>query len=193
VVHRSDDSGTTKLFTTFLSDYSKTWESQVGADSTVKWPVGTGANGNDGVAGQVKQTEGAIGYVELAYALQSDFTTADVQNSEGNFVAPTTASSQAAAASVKAPPDLGVETINAPGADSYPVASATHIVVYKDMCKAGLSETDAQNVVGFLDYALGDGQDVATQLDYATVPSSLLDADKQAVAGLECNGKPISG
>jgi phosphate transport system substrate-binding protein len=193
VVHRSDDSGTTKLFTTFLADYSKTWESQVGADSTVKWPVGTGANGNDGVAGQVKQTEGAIGYVELAYALQSDFTTADVQNSEGNFVAPTTASSQAAAASVKAPPDLGVETINAPGADSYPVASATHIVVYKDMCKAGLSETDAQNVVGFLDYALGDGQDVATQLDYATVPSSLLDADKQAVAGLECNGKPISG
>jgi phosphate transport system substrate-binding protein len=193
VVHRSDDSGTTKLFTTFLADYSKTWESQVGVDSTVKWPTGTGANGNDGVAGAIKQTQGAIGYVELAYALQSGFTTADVQNSAGSFVAPSLGSSQAAASTVKVPSNLGVVSVNAPGSDAYPIASATHIMVYQDMCKAGLSQTDAENVVGFLDYALGDGQSVAKQLDYAGDPPDLLDEAKRAVAGLECNGQPIAG
>ena len=165
----------------------------MGADSTVKWPVGTGANGNDGVAGAIKQTDGSIGYVELAYALQSDFTSANVQNSSGNFIPPSLASSQAAAANVKVPPNLGIISVNAPGADAYPIASATHIMVYKDMCKAGLSQTDAQNVVGFLDYALGDGQGVATKLDYAGDPSQLLSKARQAVSGLECNGQPISG
>ena len=193
VVHRSDDSGTTKLFTTFLGDYSQAWTNGPGVDSTVQWPTGTGANGNDGVAAAVKQTEGSIGYVELAYALQSDFTTADVKNSAGNYVAPTLASSQAAAASVKVPSDLGIVSVNASGSDAYPIASATHIMVYQDMCKAGLSQTDAQNVVGFLDYALGDGQSTATQLDYAGDPSNVLDSAKQAVAGLQCNGQPISG
>jgi phosphate transport system substrate-binding protein len=192
IVHRSDDSGTTKLFTTFLSDYSPGWESQIGADSTVKWPTGTGANGNDGVAASINQTEGAIGYIELAYALQGNFTTADVRNSAGKFVAPNLQSSQAAAANVKVPANLGIISINAPGADSYPIASATHLMVYQDMCKAGLDQTTAQNVAGFLDYALGDGQKTATQLDYAGDPPELLDKAKQAVAGLECNGKPIA-
>jgi phosphate transport system substrate-binding protein len=192
VVHRSDDSGTTKLFTTFLSDYSKDWESQVGADSTVKWPTGTGANGNDGVAAAIKQTEGSIGYIELAYALQGNDTTVDVQNSAGKFVAPSLQSSQAAAANLKIPANLGIISINAPGADSYPIASATHLMVYQDMCKAGLDQTAAQNVAGFVDYVLGDGQKTATQLDYAGDPPELLDKAKQAVSGLECNGQPIS-
>jgi phosphate transport system substrate-binding protein len=191
VVHRSDDSGTTKLFTTFLADYSSEWDSQVGVDSTVKWPTGTGANGNDGVAGGIKQTDGAIGYVELAYALQSGFTTADVKNADGEYVAPTLESSQAAADSVKVPANLGIVSVNAPGAGAYPIASATHIMVYQDMCRAGLDETAAQNVVAFLDYALGDGQDTAAKLDYAGDPPKLLDAARQAVAGLQCNGKAI--
>jgi len=191
VVHRSDDSGTTKLFTTFLEAYSPEWKSQVGADSTVKWATGTGANGNDGVAGEVKRTEGAIGYVELAYALQSDFTTADVQNSEGQFVAPTLDSTKAAAESVDAPEDLRFLTVDAPGADSYPIASGTYALVYQDMCKAGVDEAAADNVVRFLDYGLGDGQQVAEQLDYAGDPESLVSAAQDKVDGLECNGKTI--
>jgi len=192
VVHRSDDSGTTKLFTTFLSDYSPTWKSQVGADSTVKWPTGTGANGNDGVAGAIKQTTGSVGYVELAYALQSGFTTAAVKNSEGNYVAPDLKSTSAAAANIKVPSNLGVLSVNAPGADSYPIASATHLMTYKDLCKAGLSKTDAENVVGFLNYALGPGQATEEKLSYAKDPANILGPTKQAVAGLECNGKPVS-
>jgi phosphate transport system substrate-binding protein len=192
IVHRSDDSGTTKLFTTFLSDYSPTWKSQVGADSTVKWPTGTGANGNDGVAGAIKQTSGSVGYVELAYALQSGFTTASVKNSDGNYVAPDLKSTSAAAANIKLPSNLGVLSVNAPGADSYPIASATHLMTYKDLCKAGLSKTDAENVVGFLNYALGSGQATEEKLSYAKDPANILGPTKQAVAGLQCNGKPVS-
>jgi phosphate transport system substrate-binding protein len=194
VVHRSDDSGTTKLFTTFLSDYSSEWKSKVGVDSTVKWPTGTGANGNDGVAGGVKQTEGAVGYVELAYALQNNFTTADVKNSAGKYVTPDLKSTQAAAASAKVPADLRFVAVNAPGSGSYPIASGTDVLVYKDMCKAGISEGTAKNVVKFLDYGLSSaGQKVAESIQYAADPPSLLAAAKKQVAGLECNGKPITG
>ena len=192
VIHRSDDSGTTKLFTTFLSDYSPTWKSQVGADSTVKWPTGTGANGNDGVAGAIKQTSGSVGYVELAYALQGGFTTASVKNSDGNYVAPDLKSTTAAASNIKLPSNLGVLSVNAPGADSYPIASATHLMTYKDLCKAGLSKTDAQNVVGFLDYVLGPGQDTEAKLSYAKDPPNVLGPAQKAAAGLECNGSPVS-
>lgn len=198
VVHRSDDSGTTKLYTTFLADYSKDWESQVGVDSTVQWPTGTGAKGNDGVAGAVKQTEGSIGYVELAYALQNDFTTADVKNADGEYVAATLDSTSAAGANVdfgsaQDLADHGVVTINAPGADTYPIASDTNILVYKDMCKAGLDEKTAQNVVGWIDYALGEGQSIAPDLEYAPLPANILQADQENLASLECNGQPLSG
>jgi phosphate transport system substrate-binding protein len=164
----------------------------VGVDSTVKWPTGTGANGNDGVAGAIKQTSGSIGYVELAYALQSGFTTAAVKNSEGQFVAPDLKSTTAAAANIKVPSNLGVLSVNAPGADSYPVASATHLMTYQDLCKAGLSKTDAENVVGFLNYVLGPGQATEEKLSYAKDPSNILGPAKQAVSGLECNGSPVS-
>jgi phosphate transport system substrate-binding protein len=191
VVHRSDDSGTTKLFTTFLSDYSPSWKSSVGADSTVKWPTGTGATGNDGVAGAIQQTAGSIGYVELAYAIQSGFTTSAVQNSAGKFVQPTLSSSKAAAANVKVPRNLGIISVNAPGAGSYPITSATHLMTYQDLCKAGLPATDAENVVGFLDYALGAGQATAKKLNYAGDPPNVLGPARKAVDGLQCNGKPV--
>jgi phosphate transport system substrate-binding protein len=196
VVHRSDDSGTTKLYTTFLGDSSKEWESQVGVDSTVKWPTGTGAKGNDGVAGAVKQTQGSIGYVEQAYALQNDFTTADVKNSAGNYVAPTLDSTAAAGSNVSfgSASNLakkGVTTINAPGADTYPIASDTNILVYQDMCKAGLSEDTAKNVVAWVNFMLGSGQGIAKQLDYAPLPSNILQADKENISNLQCNGQPI--
>ena len=192
VVHRSDESGTTALFTQFLDETNQQWHEQVGTDKTVKWPTGTGANGNEGVAGAVQQTEGAIGYVELAYALQNEFTTAAVQNKAGKFVAPTLESTSAAGEGVKFPPDLRFSAINASTAPkAYPIASGTFVIVYEDLCKAGKSEETAENVVTFLDYGLGEGQQVAEKLNYAGLPPELLEASQAKVDGLECNGKPI--
>jgi phosphate transport system substrate-binding protein len=191
VVHRSDESGTTKLFTTFLSDYSPEWKSSVGADKTVKWPTGTGAKGNAGVAGGIKQTDGSIGYVEEAYALQNNFTTADVKNKTGAFIPATLASTSAAGEGLTVPADLRFSAINAPGAKAYPIASATFILVYEDMCKAGKSKDAAQRVVNWLNYGLGAGQGVAKTLQYAPLPAAIHDKAQAKVDGLICNGQPL--
>jgi phosphate transport system substrate-binding protein len=191
VCHRSDESGTTKLFTQFLADYSPAWKSGPGVDKTVKWPTGTGAKGNDGVAACVKQNQGAVGYVEQAFALQNGFTTADVKNKSGKYVAPTLASTSAAGVGLRVPSDLRFSAIDAPGAVAYPIASATFILVYKDMCKAGLSSTQAQRVKNWLDYAEGDGQKVAPQLQYAPLPAALHTQALAKVKGLTCNGKAL--
>ena len=137
VIHRSDSSGTTKGFTTFLEDYSPTWKSQVGADKDVKWPTGTGAAKNSGVAAAIKQTAGAIGYVEQAYALENNFTYAAVKNSSGSYVLPTIANTSAAAVGIPIPADLGISTINSKNAAAYPIVSQTFLDVYTDPCKAG--------------------------------------------------------
>src|SRR2546421_5240579 len=191
VVHRSDESGTTKGFTTFLSDYSPEWKSKVGADKTVKWPTGTGAKGNDGVAAAVKQQSGAIGYVEEAYALQNNFTTASVKNSSGKFVAPSLASTTKAGEGVKGPKDLGISIINSPNPASYPISSQTFVIVYKDSCNAGKSHGTAKALKQFVDYGLGTGQDVLGQLQYAKLPSAVLSKAKAAASTLECNGAPV--
>jgi phosphate transport system substrate-binding protein len=193
VVHRSDSSGTTAGFTTFLAAYSATWKSQIGTGKDVKWPTGTGAKGNAGVAGAVKQTTGAVGYVEQAYALQNNFTFASVKNKAGNYVLPTLASTTAAGVGLKVPADLRFTAINSPNAQSYPIASQTFLIVYKDMCKAGVAQGTATNVVKFLNYGLGAGQDVLAQLEYAKLPASLLTKAKAKVAKLTCNGSPITG
>ena len=191
VAHRSDESGTTKLFTTFLSDYSPEWASKVGSDKTVKWPTGTGAKGNAGVAGAVKQTDGAVGYVEQAYALQNNFTTADVKNKSGKFVAPSLQSTSAAGQGLTVPQDLRFSAINSPNPDAYPIASATFIIVYEDMCKAGKSKDTAQRVTNWLNYALGPGQQVATQLQYAPLPSNIKSKAQAKVDALKCNGAAL--
>jgi phosphate transport system substrate-binding protein len=192
VVHRSDESGTTKGFTTFLSAYSPEWKTKVGADKTVKWPTGTGAKGNDGVAAAVKQQQGAVGYVEEAYALQSNFTTAAVKNKSGNYVDPTLASTTAAGEGVKIPKDLGISIIDAPNPKAYPISSQTFVIVYKDMCKAGRSQGTASAVKKFIDYGLGAGQDVLGQLQYAKLPAAVLSKAKEAAGTLTCNGQPIA-
>jgi phosphate transport system substrate-binding protein len=191
VVHRSDESGTTKLFTTFLSDYSRQWSSQVGADKTVKWPTGTGAKGNAGVAGGVKQTDGSVGYVEQAYALQNNFTTADVKNKSGKFIAPSLASTSAAGEGVKVPQDLRFDAINSPNPNAYPIASATFLLVYQDMCKAGKSSDVAQRVANWLNYALGAGQQVAPELQYAPLPDAIKTKAQAKVDALTCNGQKL--
>jgi phosphate transport system substrate-binding protein len=197
VVHRSDSSGTTKGFTTFLEDYSPTWKSQVGADKTVKWPVGTGAAKNAGVAAAIKQTSGAIGYVEQAYALENGFTYASVKNAAGNYETPTIANTSAAAVGIKVPPDLGISTINAAGKDAYPIVSQTFLDAYQDACKDGKASTAvAKGLKTFLTYAVGDGQQTlgsgGSKLPYAPLPASLAVKAKAQLSKLACNGSPIS-
>jgi phosphate transport system substrate-binding protein len=193
VVHRSDESGTTKGFTTFLSAYSASWKSQVGADKTVKWPTGTGAKGNDGVAAAIKQTDNSIGYVEQAYALANNFSYASVKNKSGTFVAPTLSSTSAAGDGLTIPSDLGVSTIDAPGAQAYPIASQTFIDTYKDPCKSlGMKQGDAKAMGAFLDYILGNGQSQLEQLQYAKLPSDLLGKSKQVAGSLTCNGSALT-
>jgi phosphate transport system substrate-binding protein len=193
VVHRSDASGTTKGFVTFLSDYSPAWTAAAGKpDKTVKWRTGTGAAKNAGVAAAVKQTVGAIGYVEQAYALQNGMTYASVKNSHGAFIAPSLAATTAAAVGIKVPPDLTVSTINSPNAAAYPIASQTFLIVYRDMCKAGVAKGTASGVKKLLAYGLGAGQQIEAQLDYASLPATLLAKDTAQLGKLTCNGAPLT-
>ena len=195
VIHRSDSSGTSAGFTGFLASVDPEWKSKVGEGKTVEWPTGTGEKGNAGVAGGVQQTAGAIGYVEQAYALEHNFTYASVKNKAGNFVAPTLASTSAAAEGVTVPANLGIK-ISAPSAPTaYPITSQTFVVVNKDLCKAGTpgGEAAAKGVVKFLDYGLGEGQAILAKADYAALPAAILTKSKEAVTGLECNGAPLGG
>jgi phosphate transport system substrate-binding protein len=193
VVHRSDSSGTTAGFTGFLSDVDPEFKSKVGEGKEVPWPTGTGGKGNAGVAGAVKQTVGAVGYVEQAYALQNGFTYASVKNEAGKYIEPTLASTSAAGVGVKIPADLGVKVINSPNPDAYPIASQTFIVVNKDLCKAGGpgGEEAAKGVVKFIEYGLGTGQGILAQADYAKLPAPILAKSKEAQKSLQCNGAPI--
>jgi phosphate transport system substrate-binding protein len=191
VCHRSDESGTTKNFTQFLADYSKEWASGPGVDKTVKWPVGTGAKGNDGVAGCVKQTDGAVGYVEQAYALQNDFTTAAVKNKEGQFVEPSLEATSAAGVGAQVPDDLKFSTINAPGEKTYPISAVTFLLVWQDQCKVGIKPATAKLIKSWLDYALGGGQEVAPDLEYAPLPDPIRQKAQAKVDALQCNGSAI--
>ena len=192
VVHRSDSSGTTKGFTQFLAAYSPEWDKGPGVDKEIKWPTGTGAKGNDGVAAAVKQTDGAIGYVEQAYALQNGFTFADVKNKAGNFVAPTLESTSAAAEGIEVPEDLGVSTIDAPGDQAYPIVSQTFAITYKDACKAGIAEDKAKGLKFFFNYLINEGQETIQKLSYAPIPDSLKTKVQAAVDAMQCNGAAIS-
>src|SRR3954470_23645784 len=193
VCHRSDESGTTKNFAQFLANYSPEWESGPGVDKSVKWPTGTGAKGNDGVAACIKQNAGAVGYVEQAYALANDFTFASVKNKAGNFVAPTLDSTSAAGVGLEIPDDLRISTIDAPGDQAYPITALTFLLVYQDVCKAGADAGKAKALKAWLDYAEGDGQNVAGELQYAKLPNELHQKAQAKVDGLRCNGQPISG
>ena len=197
VVHRSDSSGTTAGFTTFLSDTDPAWKSQVGTDKEVKWPTGTGAAKNSGVAAAVKQTDGAIGYVEQAYAIENNFTYAAVKNSKGQFVLPSIQNTSSAANGITVPADLGISTINSSGSGAYPVVSQTFLDVYKDPCKSGGAKASvASGLKKFLTYAFGPGQQTlgagSSQLPYAPLPSSLASKDNAQLATMTCNGSPIS-
>jgi phosphate transport system substrate-binding protein len=174
VVHRSDGSGTTWIFTDYLSAISPAWASGPGRGKAVDWPVGLGGKGNEGVAGQIKQTPGTIGYVELAYAHQNRLAIALVKNAAGEFVEPTVASITAAAAGAIAQlpdsSDYRISIVNADGADAYPISSFTWILVYR-------VQTDAEKgrkLIDFLKWSLAEGADAAIALDYAPLPPELV-------------------
>jgi phosphate transport system substrate-binding protein len=173
VVHRSDGSGTSFIFTDYLSAVSPAWKGGPGKGKEVQWPTGLGAKGNEGVAGQVRQSAGAIGYAELAYAKQNKITTALVKNAAGEMVAPTiesaTAAAAAAAAALPANTDYRVSIVNAKGAGAYPIASFTWILVYQNQPDA----TKGKKLVDFLNWALTDGQSQASALDYAPIPDAM--------------------
>jgi phosphate transport system substrate-binding protein len=193
VVHRSDSSGTTRGFTDFLSRYSSRWRSEVGVDKDVKWPTGTGGKGNEGVAAAVKQTAGAVGYVEQAYALQNAFTFADVKNKSARYVAATLKSTSAAGDDIKVPDDLRINVIDAPNPAAYPIASQTFVIVYSDLCAGGLSQDQAKAMTTFLGYLVGVGQATIAKLSYAPIPQAIKAKARAAVDALSCNAAPVKG
>lgn len=169
VVHRSDGSGTTFIWTDYLSKISPEWKQKVGTNTSVNWPVGLGAKGNEGVAGQVKQTPGAIGYVELIYAVQNKMAYADVKNAAGEFVKASIESITAAMATAEIPDDFRFSITNPAGKGVYPISGATWLLVYeqqKDPAKG-------KKLVEFLKWAQKDGEKMAKDLDYAPLPENL--------------------
>jgi phosphate transport system substrate-binding protein len=169
VVHRSDSSGTSYIFTDYLSKVSRDWETHVGRNAAVKWPTGLGAKGNEGVAGQVKQLPGTIGYVELAYAHQNQLAVAEIKNSAGNFITPSLESIIETFATAKIPDDFRFSMVNPPGEKAYPVVGATWLLVYEQQKDA----VKGKKLVEFLDWALTKGEAMASALDYAPLPAPL--------------------
>jgi phosphate transport system substrate-binding protein len=190
VVHRSDGSGTTNAFTTYLDTVSPDWHTKVGKGKEVNWPTGIGAAGNDGVAGGVKQTEGAVGYVELNYATTAQLTSALLKNADGKFVAGSTAGVTAAAnAAVSAfPADFRqAPIINGAGPDTYPIASYTYLLVYKDQKDAN----KGQALVAFMYWALTDGQAEEEALGYAPLPADIQQKALEELHQITTSGSPI--
>ncbi len=178
VVHRSDGSGTTFVWTDYLSKISPEWKSHVGSNTSVKWPVGLGGKGNEGVAGLVTQQPGALGYVELIYALQNKITFGPVKNAAGSFIKASLASTTAAAASVKdMPADFRISITNASGKDAYPISSFTYLLIPTQW----QDQTKKDAMVGFLHWMLDKGEPMVTQLDYAPLPKHVADMERAKI------------
>jgi phosphate transport system substrate-binding protein len=178
VVHRSDGSGTTYIWTDYLSKISPEWQSQAGKGTSVKWPVGLGGKGNEGVAGSIRQLQGSIGYVELIYAVQNNISYGSVKNAAGNFVKASLESVTAAAASApKMPADFRVSITNAPGKDAYPISSFTWLLIPAQAKDASHSKILAD----FLNWMLTDGQRMTAALSYAPLPEGVVQKEKEAI------------
>ena len=186
VVHRSDGSGTTYIFTDYLSKVSSVWKDKVGKSTSVNWPVGLGGKGNEGVSGMVKQTEGSIGYVELIYALQNKMPFGTVQNAAGQFVKASLESTTAAAASMKEmPDDFRVSITNAPGKNAYPICSFTWLLVPVEWNDA----TKLKAFVDFLNWMVDQGQNLTSSLDYAPLPKNVAQKVKARIKEIKVKQK----
>jgi phosphate transport system substrate-binding protein len=183
VVHRSDGSGTTYVWTDYLSKVSTEWKSKVGANTSVNWPVGLGGKGNEGVTGLVKQTPNSLGYVELIYAIQNKIAYGKVKNAAGNIVEPNLMSVTAAAAGASAqmPEDFRVSITNAPGENAYPISSFTWLLVPVKI----ENQAKKQAITQFLEWMLVDGQGLAEDLGYARLPAEVIAMEKKTIGAIE--------
>jgi phosphate transport system substrate-binding protein len=189
VVHRSDGSGTSAVFTDYLSKVSSQWKDQVGAGTSPKWPVGLGGKGNEGVTGQVKNTPNTIGYVELAYAIQNKLPVALLKNKAGDFVEPTFEAVSAAAAESlpTTPEDLRVSITDASGKGTYPISSYTYVLLYKDQRDA----VKGKALVDFLWWGIHDGEQFAKDLNYAPLPPDIVKRAEAKINSVVSGGKPL--
>jgi len=189
VVHRSESSGTTAVFTDYLAKVSPAWKEKPGAGKAVDWPVGLGAKGNEGVSGQIKQTPNTIGYIELAYAVQNKLPVALVKNRAGQFVEPSLDAVTAAAAETVAqmPDDLRVSITDAAGASAYPIASYTYILVYREQKDAAKGKA----LVDFLWWGIHDGEQFAKDLQYAPLPAQVTQKAEAKLKSITANGQPL--
>lgn len=182
VVHRSDGSGTTYIWTDYLSKVSKEWETKVGRGTSVNWPVGLGGKGNEGVSGQVQQTPNSVGYVELIYAVQNKMKTGKVKNLTGNFVTASLAGVTAAAASSKdMPDDFRVSITNAPGKDAYPISSFTWLLIPEKIADPAKKKA----IKDFLTWMVVDGQKMTEALAYAQLPKTVVAKEQKAIAKIQ--------
>jgi len=198
VVHRSDGSGTTFVWTGYLSIVSSEWKEKIGQGTAVQWPTGLGSAGNEGVAGLVRGTEYTVGYVELAYALQNKMTYAFIQNREGKFIEPTLESTSAAAGAAAPTLPKGeqswttVNLLNAPGAGSYPIASFSYLLVYKELSVLPtMDRARAQALVDFLWWATHEGQSYAPKLQYVPLPQAVISLNEQTIKSITFNGQTL--
>ena len=198
-VHRSDGSGTTFIFTGYLSSSSTTWNSSIGQGKSVAWPVGSGSSGNTGVASSVQGIQYSIGYVELAYVLENGMTIAAVQNPAGNYVQPSLDSTQLAVqsgASSGLPAGdaswVNVSLLNAPDANAYPIVSFTYLLCYKELnVLSDMTQEKATALVQFLWYVVHDGQNLAPHLSYAKLPSNVVQIDEVTIQSITFNGHQL--
>ncbi|MCL5877244.1 MAG: phosphate ABC transporter substrate-binding protein PstS [Candidatus Bathyarchaeota archaeon] len=198
-VHRSDGSGTTFIFTSYLSKVSTSWSTAVGQGKSVAWPVGIGSNGNAGVASTVAGNQYSIGYVELAYALENDMTMAAIANPSGHYILPTlestTAAAQAGAATLPAGDAswTGVDLLNMDNAEAYPIVSFTYLLVYKELnVLPNMTQEKATALVQFLWYIVHDGQDLGPDLEYAPLPSNVVQLNEATIQSITFNGQTLS-
>ncbi|MGA7770427.1 MAG: phosphate ABC transporter substrate-binding protein PstS [Candidatus Sulfotelmatobacter sp.] len=187
IVHRSDGSGTTDIFTDYLSKVSAEWKSKVGRGTSVQWPVGIGGQGNEGVANQVRNTEGGVGYIELAYARQNKIPYGSVKNLAGNYVEPDPKNVTNAAASLKEiPADLRFSITDQAGPEAYPIAGSTWVLLYKNQPNIDQGKL----VTAFAEWAITDGQKYAGDLDYAALAKNLVQKSQTALRSVMCGAKP---
>lgn len=190
VVHRSDGSGTSFIFTDFLTKVNPEWASKVGKATAVNWPAGLGGKGNEGVAGLVKQTPGAIGYIELAYAIQNKMAFASVQNKSGKYITPTLASTTLAS-NVELPADAKVSLTNTDNPKGYPIASLTWALLYKDQNYNNRSAARAKQVLQLMWFIIHDGQKYAEPLNYAPLSKSAVKVAEKILKSATFDGKAI--
>jgi len=197
-IHRSDGSGTTNWFTKYLSIVSSTWSNDVGSGTSVQWPTGIGASGNANVAATINQTQYSIGYIELAYALKNAVPVAALQNPAGNYVLPSLDTTTAAAESLPTGLPAGndswesVNILNTQGAQAYPIVTPTYILLYKELnVVPGMDMNKATQLVQYIWYVVHDGQQLGPALEYATLPSNLVQIDETTLSAITFNGQTV--